>query len=183
MEDQRGGRETAARRRLLLARMEDDQRRQAGNSNPPTAAPHADGEEGRGRRSLCFRQRLHGSSFSRWRTRAKRERAGILPHELSSALCSLISPTLFSPARLIFPCTPPSVSARTTGFPARLLFSPSFLPRSPMFPAAPHRACPYGACLPRSGTNRMPNRCFSDAMLVRRTPYQSEESRLPKHLA
>jgi hypothetical protein len=36
----------------------------------------------------------------------------------------------------------------------------------------------YGARLPRSATNRTPNRRLPDAMAVRRTPYQSEASRL-----
>ena len=155
-----------------------------GNSYPPTAAPRADWEEGSGRRSLCFRQRLDGSSFSLWRGQNASEQVGLSSLNAPlSAVCSDFSRVLLSSAPNSPTHPPPSVSARTTAFPARLLFSPSFLPRCPMFPASPHRARPYGARLPRSGTNRTPNRRFPDAMLVRWTPYQSEVSRLPKRLA
>jgi len=65
-----------------------------------------------------------------------------------------------------------------------------FLPRAHSFPRPffrdflPPRNGPlYGARHARLGANRTPNRRLPDAMVVRRTPYQSEASRPPSRPA
>ena len=83
-----------------------------GNSYPPTAAPRADWEEGSGRRSLCFRQRLDGSSFSLWRGQNASEQVGLSSLNAPlSAVCSDFSRVLLSSAPNS-PTHPPPLSLR-----------------------------------------------------------------------
>ena len=77
------GRGKGEAKRLVSCSME-DQKRRRGNSSPPAAAPRADGEQGRGRRSLG------GSSFYRRRGRTRsRGRAGRSVFPASAPLSAL----------------------------------------------------------------------------------------------
>jgi hypothetical protein len=169
----------------------EDQRRRWGNTCPPAAAPARVGKrEGRGEAARVLldrgpeeaagkQQHAGGCSSRGWGTgegsAAAASTGGAGEHvregeqvglPASAPLSSLISPALLSPRAPNLP------HARC--FPARLLFPRPFS-RARVFLPWPS---PYGARLARFVTNRTPNRRLPDAMAVRRTPYQSEASRL-----
>jgi len=111
--------------------------------------------------------RLGGSDFSRRRGRTRPRGRGVA-----------------------FGSSPALPLAGRSASPARSSLRALFLPRAHSFPRPffrdflPPRNGPlYGARHARLGANRTPNRRLPDAMVVRRTPYQSEASRPPSRPA